>query len=241
MKFNLLSILLILVFSIYNQNIIAQKDSCVCKEFNNDFKFIAERSFSPKTYNKDSLSKLSNEEILNTKSIEFAIFDTIPEAFSAFKNIETITLKRIDWNEVTGLDLFPNLKNIKFLGKIVNLENNPKWLKNIEIIHAEKSQFNGLKSFNQLPNLKELKFAFSGFDKFPSDFENLQCLKHFETGAHQGKIDLSKINLKNMPCLQYVKFHSWRKNLTGIPMNIDRIKNHSVHHGNLTEKDRKKY
>ena len=70
-----------------------------------------------------------------------------------------------------------------------------KWIKNIEVIHANKTKFSGLNSFNQMPNLREVKLSFSGFDSFPSDFNNLRYLSYFQSGAHTFcEIDLNQLD-----------------------------------------------
>ena len=135
MKYYLISMLFILAFSSCNQKIEIpkeqsiettqkhtlikfndtlvpvnkQEDTCTCKENNKGFRFIPERYFGPLS---DDYDTLSNEEILNTKTITFVAFDTIPLKFAEFKNVETIILRRIDWQEIIGLDLFPKLKNM---------------------------------------------------------------------------------------------------------------------------------
>ncbi len=196
----------------------------------------------PKSYPLDSLKVLSKEQKLAIKSLYLPHFDTIPEEYGELENVEFLHVGYIDWREVNGLDLFPKLKGVRFWGKTVDLSDNPKWLQNIEVIEAEKSRLIGLKSFKSLPKLKEIRFAFSTFDVFPSNFESMQCLQKCSFGAYLGRdsIDLNRIDLSKMPCLEYGEFHSWHKNFKGLPKGMDGVKTVKVLHGNLTEEEKQR-
>jgi len=181
-----------------------------------------------------------NPKRLKIKSIRLIDFDTIPKEMGIFENVERISLRGINSQHITGLEVFPKLKILEtdMLWEF-DLSNAQKWLRGIEVIHSNKTKFIGLKSFNELPNLKELKISFSGFVPFPKDFSNLKCLNYFQSTAHRfGEIDLNKIDLTKMPCLKYVEFHSWWKNLKGIPRGIEKIEKVKIHHGNLTENEK---
>lgn len=192
-------------------------------------------------FNKDTLIEWNkNPKRLMIKSIRLIDFDTIPNEMKIFKNVERISIRGVNSNGIVGLEMFPKLRILEteMLWEF-DLSNSPKWLNNIEVIHSNKTKFVGLNSFKQLPNLKELKISFSGFEPFPKDFESLKCLNYFQTGAHRfGDIDLNKINLSNMNCLEYVEFHTWWENLKGIPKGIDNISKVKIHHGNLTKKEK---
>ena len=182
----------------------------------------------------------SNPKRLKIKSLYLIDFDTIPNEMKIFENVERISLRGINSNNIFGLEMFNKLKILEtqMLWEF-DLSNNPKWLKNIEIIHSNKTKFIGLKSFKQLPNLKEIVISFSGFEPFPKDFESLKCLKHFQTSAHRfGEINLNNIDLNKMNCLDYVEFHSWWKNIRGIPKGIRNVKKVIIHHGNLTKSEK---
>ena len=216
-------------------------NSCNCKFVNPKTKHNADLMFSDGEFIIDTLLKWDNKKALEINSLMLYDFDTIPLEFNKFKNVETLIIGKIDWDTVTITDVFPKLKRLELKGKFLNLAGNPSWLKRIEIIHAKKSKIIGLNSFKQTPNLVKLKMEFSGFDKFPSDLNSLKCLKYFKTEAHQhGTIDLTKINLDNMPCLKFVQFHSWRDNLLGIPQGIDSIESVKIYHTNLTIEEKRK-
>ncbi|MBL4706403.1 MAG: hypothetical protein JKY54_17880 [Flavobacteriales bacterium] len=213
--------------------------SCDCNAKTPEIPHRAEVGFSGYKFNLDSLNKWKSAEGLKVKTLLISKFDTIPEEFGIFKNVEFLILASIDWRMIQGLSVFPKLKGVEFRGKTIDLSDNPKWLAQIEVIHAQKSKIIGLKSFKSLPKLKELRIAFSGFDVFPSDFESMKCLQYFQTGAHtHGEINLAAIDLSNMPCLEFVEFQSWDKNMTGIPVGIDSVRKVKVHHGNLTEDEK---
>lgn len=191
------------------------------------------------TFDIKNLDAWKDSNYLDITSIEFTRFDTIPEEFALFKNVETVILSYIDWGSVVVPDIFPKLKHVSVWGKIVNLGNNPKWLKGIETFTAEKSQIVGIKSWKQLPNLRYFSIGHSGFDQFPSDFESLSCLQHFTIGAYHGsRIELSDLDVTNMPCLKYLKLLSWSKNLNGIPSGLENIKYANIHHAQLTEQEK---
>jgi len=211
---------------------------CNCKTTDVDFNWKPQLSISSYKYHLDSFKDWSEEDKLNITSLRLAAFDTIPNELEMFKNVETLTLGRIDWLGVSGIEMFPKLKNLNLMGKQLDLRHQPKWLNRIEVFHAQKSTITGLESFGSMPNLKMLKFQFSAFDEFPADFESLSCLQYFQIGAYtNGKVDLSTIDLSEMPCLKFAEFHSWHKNLSGIPTGINRIKTLKVHHDNLTDEE----
>jgi len=86
--------------------------------------------------------------------------------------------------------------------------------------------------------LIEFKFEGTSFNTFPTDFNSLQCLKYFKTHSSNDLIDLSKIDLSKMPCLEFVQFHSWRDNLSGVPKGINQVKTVKVTHTNLTDEEK---
>ncbi len=208
------------------------------KQYNTDLTF----SNNGKVFNLDSLTKwINNPARLKIKSLRLRDFDTIPSEMSIFVHVESIYLEAINHKNVQGLEIFPNLRILKAEEERFEFSEYTKWIKNIEVIHANKTKFIGLKSFNQMPKLKEVKLNFSGFDTFPSDFEDLKCLSYFQTGAHTFcELDLSQLNFSKMPCLEYVEFQSWRENIKGIPNGIDKIKTIKISHPNLTKTEKEK-
>lgn len=212
---------------------------CECNNKTSKVPNRADLEFDFYKFNVDSLSAWKGEKALEVSSLSLDGFDTIPNDFKIFKNVETLILGYIDWDTVTVGDIFPNLKQIKLWGKFLDVSNNPKWLETVEVIHAQKSQIIGLKSFKQTPNLIEFEVAFSGFDSFPSDFTSLKCLKYFQIAAHfYGTIDLSNITLDKMPCLHFVEFQTWGDGISGIPLGIENVKTVKVPHANLTAEEK---
>ncbi len=195
-----------------------------------------------KPFNLDSLSKwINNSEAFKIKSLRLIDFDTIPPEMSIFKNVESVYLEAINFKNVQGLDVFPKLKILKAEEERFKINENAKWMKRIEVIHINKTSFSGLISFDQMPNLREIRMSFSGFDTFPSDFENLKCLTYFQTGAHTfGEIDLTKLDFTNMPCLRHVEFQSWKKNILGIPNGLKKVETVKISHPNLTDSEKEK-
>lgn len=212
---------------------------CSCQKKSTKIVKHPDVSFSNRTFNKDTLEKWNRTKALRIKTIQLKEFDTIPIAFKRFENVETLILSKVDWRPITIQDIFPKLKKLKVLGKLLDLSHEPDWLEKIEVIHAEKSQIVGLESFNKLPNLIEFNVGGTSFDNFPSDFNSLQCLKYFKIHSSiGGTIDLNEIDLSNMPCLEFVQFHSWSDNIKGIPFGIDQIKTVKIFHSNLTKEEK---
>lgn len=220
------------------------KNSCDCDWDVEKLNHYADLTFSNNgnPFNLDSLTKwIDNPARLNIQSLRLIDFDIIPSEMSIFENVESIYLEAINHKNVQGLDIFPRLRIIKAEEERFELNENTKWIENIEIIHANKTKISGLNSFNQMPNLREIKLSFSGFDTFPSDFDNLKCLTYFQTGAHSFcEIDLTQLDFSEMVCLKYVEFQSWRENLNGIPSGIGEIETVKISHPNLTKKEKEK-
>lgn len=66
----------------------------------------------------DSLfEKWSQDSLKNqVKSISFVGYDTIPKMFSIFKSVDR--LKIINRKGIFGLDIFPKLKTVNFMGLV---------------------------------------------------------------------------------------------------------------------------
>lgn len=218
--------------------------TCSCEDEVEELPFYTDLTFSNngKPFDLDSLERWKNNpEKFKIKSLRLRDFDTIPVEMALFENVEYIFIEAINYNNTQGLELFPKLRKIRAEGERFLIDENSAWISKIEIFHANKTEISGLKSFKQMPNLKEMKISFSGFDVFPSDFSSLKCLNYFQTGAHTfGEIDLSKLDLSEMPCLKFVEFHSWRTNIKGIPTGIDQIETVKISHGNLTKTEKEK-
>lgn len=218
------------------------KDTCSCGWGTEKFTYYTDLMFSNngKPFNLDSLTKwIDNPERLKIKSLRLRDFDTIPSEMSIFENVESVYLEAINHKNVQGLEIFPRLRILKAEEERFELNEHTKWIENVEVIHANKTKFSGLKSFNQMRNLREIKLNFSGFDIFPSDFDNLKCLSYFQTGAHTFcEIDLTLLDFTEMPCLKSVEFQSWRENMKGIPNGLKNIKTVKISHPNLTKTEK---
>ncbi len=218
------------------------EDSCNCDSVAEKFTHYTDLSFSNNStpFNLDSLTKwIDNPARLKIKSLGLKDFDTIPSEMSIFENVESVYLEAINNKNVQGLEVFPKLRVLKAEEERFTFSEETKWIKNIEVIHVNKTKFSGLKSFDHMPNLREIKLSFSGFDTFPSDFNNLKCLSYFQTGAHTFcEIDLNQLDFAEMICLKYVEFQSWRKNLRGIPSGIEKIETVKIRHPNLTKTEK---
>ncbi len=187
--------------------------------------------------NDSILSVYSTDSLrLSVKSIDFFGFDTIPDKFAVFKNVEYIGIG----GNTQGLDLFPNLKSVSFWGGYLNVNSSDKWLDKIEKIRVEKGVVKGLNTFKSTPNLKEIYLAFSSFEPFPSDFDQLKCLRSITLGAYRGNVDLSKIDLSLNPCLEKAVFNTWYNAFSGIPKGLDTNKTFHlvVEHQKLTKEEK---
>jgi len=184
-----------------------------------------------KRYSSDSLR-------LTIKSIRFSMFDTIPEKFSVFENVEHIVIE--SRKNISCLNNFPNLKSVFFWGSQIDINPSDKWLNKIEGIYAEKSVVRGLKSFSITPNLKEIYFGHARLEPFPTDFDKLKCLRRITLGAYRGDIDLSKIDLALNPCIERVEFNTWYDAFSGIPKGIDTYRTFKliINHQKLTKEEK---
>ena len=180
-------------------------------------------------WSQDSLFKL-------VESIRFVRYDTIPEKFSKFIEVNRVSIE--NRNGIYGLDYFPKLKTVHFFGSKISLKTNEKWVGKIEALYAQKSKFRGLSSFKNVPNLRVLYFAFSGFDNFPTDINELRCLKEITLGSYVGELDLSRLDFTKNYCLRKIEMLTWGNNFIGIPITNSRIKRLKINHPNLTKEEK---
>lgn len=218
--------------------------SCECNWVIQEISHHTDLSFSNngRPFEIDFLSKWKNNpERFKIKSLRLIDFDRIPNEMAIFENVNSVYLEGINHRNVKGLEIFPKLRILKAEDENFIINEETKWLNKIEVIQVNKTKFIGIKSFNELPNLREVRFSFSGFDTWPTDFEKLNCLTYFQTGAHTfGSINLSELDFQNMKCLRYVQFQSWEKNIKGIPSGIEHIEVVKISHPNLTLKEKDK-
>jgi hypothetical protein len=196
-----------------------------------------------KSRNDTEWSKYSNDALrLTVRAIQLWDYDTVPDKFRIFENVEKITLSTR--HGIKGLDIFPKLKEVEFFDSVLKIDTAEMWLQRIEIFSTEKTKIEQLKSFQSLPNLVKIKMSFSGFDKFPSDIESLNCLKELEVGAYMfGLLDLGTIDLSKFGCLKKVTFQTRYESLTGIPKGLSdttKMLELDVSHKNLTTEERAK-
>jgi len=196
-----------------------------------------------KSRNDTEWNKYSNDTLrLTVKEIQLWDYDTVPDKFRIFENVEKITLSAR--HGIKGLDIFPKLKEVEFFDSVIKIDTAEMWVQRIEIFSAGKTKVEQLKSFKSLPNLVHIKMGFSGFDKFPSDIESLKCLKELELGAYMfGPLDLGTIDLSKFHCLIKATFQTWYESLNGIPKGLNDTTKPlelQISHKNLTTEEKVK-
>lgn len=214
----------------------------------NDIFFQSHSSQNKK--NDELFSKWSNDTLrLKVTSIRFSYYDTIPDRFKIFENVEQVILGSIfdkDWKEgksIYGLDMFPKLKTVTFWGSSIKLDPTAKWLRKIERLHVEKTSIRGLTDFSEMHNLRVLYMAYSGFKEFPKNIESLKCLSELTLGAYVfGNINLADIDISKLPCLQKLELQTWYNTLTGIPQGLEHsnLQTLKIHHQRLTDVEKEK-
>ncbi len=229
---------------ITTKNLTSTIKNCNCepveysKSYSTDLVF--ENSKYAKAKNEEQFDMWSKDSLMNdVKSIRFSGYDTIPNRYKIFANVERLSIE--NYNGIYGLDIFPKLRSVHFFSSVINLNTNENWLSQLEILIGQKTKFVGLESFQKTPNLKVIHMGFSGFEKFPTDLYKLDCLYSLTLGAYMfGEIDLTQLDLKEMRCLKFAEFHSWKENLKGIPSGIEKIETIKISHPNLTEGEKEK-
>jgi len=205
--------------------------------FKTDLSFYSYNLSSNKS---DSIFNLYSSDSLRLtiKSIRFSMFDTIPEKFRVFKNVEHIVIE--SRKNIAGLDLFPKLKSVFFWGSQININTSEKWLNRLEGLYAEKSHIKGLQSFKTTLNLRDIYFGHAKLEPFPADFDQLKCLRRITLGAYRGDIDLSKIDLALNPCVEKVEFSTWYDAFSGIPKGLDTNRTFKIiiNHQKLTKEEK---
>lgn len=190
-----------------------------------------------KAKNEERYSTWSQDSLVEkVTSIRFSGFDTIPNKYSIFSNVERLSIE--NRNGIYGLDIFPKLKSIHFFGSVINLNTKEQWLNQLEVLIGQKTKFLGLESFRKTPNLKVIYMGYSGFDTFPKDLDYLDCLNELTLGAYlHGEVDLSQLDLSKNECLKKVEFQTWYNSLSGIPKGIlaSKIEAMKINHQKLTE------
>jgi len=232
-----------------NEEALAPLDTlivCECPHLSHDDRpsvdvgFAKNRSKYLSTKN-DSLFRLwSSDSLAKTvTSIRLSHYDTIPEKFKVFSNVEKVVLSST--KGVEGLDIFPKLKVLHFFAAQVSLKKKAKWMGRIEALFAQKSHILDLESFMPFTDLRILQVSHSGFKPFPSDLEALSCLNRITLGAYMFfKADLTQWDLSLMPCLSRVRLLSWHDGFIGIPKGLDspHLKSVSISHNLLTEEEK---
>lgn len=194
-----------------------------------------------KSKNEELFDRWSHDSLVSSvKSISFSGFDTIPKKYSIFNNVERLYVKSRDG--IYGLDIFPKLHSVHFFDSVIDLDTDENWLNKLETFIGVKTRFYGLNSFQKTPNLKVIYMGFSGFEEFPKDLENLDCLYELNLGAYMfGEIDLSKFDFSKNRCLKKIEFQTWYNTLSGIPKGIlaSNIEELKIDHQKLTELEKK--
>lgn len=221
--------------------------TCACKKRSYKRNPSTQLTFQAATPQKNTLlieEWINNPEIATIKSLRLMGYDTIPKSLAIFKQVNKVVLTNVR-GALTGLDIFPKLKELHFFGCQISLNSQEQWAKRVQILAAQKTIFSATSSFSTFSNLKIIDFAFSGFKTFPSDLETLSCLQvlHFNAyinGSKNDPLDLAQIDLHLFPCLRRVSFQSWQNALIGLPKgtlapSLERVQ---INHGNLTEEEK---
>ncbi len=241
--------------TIDKESVISEGEPLTCKCLTKTFK---RPQFSDVAFQNHDFEKQENQEKFNkwahdtlrlkVTSIKFSRFDTIPEQFKVFENVEQIILsdvraKGFNAQHIYGVNMFPKLKSITFWGSHILLNPADNWLKKIERLHAEKTKIQGIKDFDSMPNLREIFFAYSGFIEFPNNIHSLKCLSSLTLGAYNfGHIDLTGIDLTKLPCLKNLKLQTWHNSLTGLPLGLENnsLQTIIINHPKLTKGEKEK-
>jgi hypothetical protein len=189
---------------------------------------------------KDTLNNwLKENDPKSVKILEISWFGALPKEFKRFINVEILIIQN-SGGKVLNLDYFPNLKSLFIEESRVKFSKR-SGLQHIRNLYANKSEVIGIKSFSYLPQLRTVYMTYSGFDKFPTKFEELNMLCSFVTGATTfGQIDLNLLDLQLNKCLENAQFHTWNNNIKGIPRNFHNLKSIKIEHPNLTEEEKEK-
>jgi len=225
-RYTLFYIIFLLSYNLFGQNVRPNADLIfdLNDEIGNEVLY--------SKYANDSLSK-------NIETIRFVGFDSIPNKFILFKNVNTIILESSD---VNGLDIFPLLETLYLIesGKINEQES---WLKRIKKLNIHKTySIEGITSFKNIPLLEELVLSYSGFYDFPSNIDSLKNIKKIIWAVYTGtKIDLSLIDLNKIPSLKELEVISWSNNIIGIPIGIknSHLQRLKIQHPNLTPEEKR--
>ncbi|KAA3622837.1 MAG: hypothetical protein DWQ02_25495 [Bacteroidetes bacterium] len=217
------------------ENQTALPDStCTCDTLKAKLNFHSDLTFSNNGRPFDTLVLApwkNNPDSKKITSLTLIDFDTIPQAMKVFDQVDKVFLQAINHKNVQGLEHLPNLKYLVAEEERFQWDSTTTWIQNLEVIIANKTSIAGLNSFRRIPNLKQILLSFSGFEEFPQDIGFLECLSFVDIGAHTfGSIDLSKINFSQSNCIQEIAFHSWHKNITGLPIGWENIPNVNINH-----------
>jgi hypothetical protein len=204
----------------------AQTKDCNCQQYESrNSSFQADISFSKSENNFETelIEKWEDQEKCDKiKSIYFLDFDTIPKEFSRFRNVEKLKIvTQLFSRNIYGLHYFPNLRELTLWGSKLIINDSAIWTTNIEKLTTNKVQIIGLNSFLQFKNLKELNMGYSGFDRFPNDFNSLDQLNVVSFYGHTlGFIDLGQVDFAKLKSLEYFSLVCWFDRVSGIPKGL---------------------
>jgi hypothetical protein len=191
--------------------------------------------------NENLYNELKNDSLTkNIKVIRFVGFDSIPDYYTLFSEVNTVILESSD---TKGLDVFPSLEFLYLIESGGFFNEKESWLKKIKRIYIHKTySVEGITSFKNIPLLEEIVLSYSGFDIFPSDLDSLENIRKIVLGAYTGAIiDLNLIDLNKIPSLQELEIISWLNNITGIPKGLknSHLLKLKIQHPNLTQKEKR--
>lgn len=195
-----------------------------------------------KAQNETEWKRYTNDSVrLKVKQIAFIGYNTIPDSFKIFENIEKVYLRA--GSGTKGLDNYHKLREIEFFDTKAEIDPGDKWLRGIRIFKATKTQVHGLTSFTSMPNLTHLELTYAGFDRFPLHLDSLRCLQELILASTSGNLDLAIIDLSRLPHLRKAEFVTWTNNLSGIPKGLEDSTTNvelTVDHQRLTKREKNK-
>ena len=158
---------------------------------------------------------------LNIKELQLNDLRGFDESFAVFENIERVEIQFV--SDISGISQFKHLKHLRLMhGTHVRLPDELSKLEKIKSFFVGKINFEGPIPNQFLARLTDLTIHYCSIAEWNLDLSKAKCLHHlWLTGTHNGFIDLSKIDLSNMPCLDELVLDNTFGNLQGHPKNLE--------------------
>lgn len=92
-------------------------------------------------------------------------------------------------------------------------------------LRVEKSKISSFKGIRNLTALNSISMFHSGLDALPNEWQGLSCLNKIHIHSHSfGRLDLSKINLHELTCIEEIQFTTIINEIIGIPEGTGKVK-----------------